>query len=178
MGTCGSKNGKVRSDNYREMVGFDKDVTARDGPGTVAFLAKYECSFTAAEMLGSGAYSTVYRCVDKDSQEECAAKVIKLREMAADEVEALHIEVGILERIRHPNVLNLRNFYEDPRTSNNQAPKAYIVTEILNGGELFDRIVQRTYYSEHEARKVIQILLDVICHLHSKNIVSPWRTPP
>ena len=57
-------------------------------------------------MLGSGAYSTVYRCVDKDSQEECAAKVIKLREMAADEVEALHIEVGILERIRHPNVID------------------------------------------------------------------------
>ena len=42
----------------------------------------------------------------------------------------------------------------------NLSPKAYIVTEILRGGELFDRIVQRTYYSEHEARKVIQILYE------------------
>ena len=88
-------------------------------------------------------------------------------------------------------MLDLRDFFEDPPSSNHFAPKAYIVTEILKGGELFDRIVQRTYYSEHEARKVIQILyvkleetcvlgtnqkcrLDVMCHLHSKNIVCSF----
>ena len=98
MGLCGSKHSKIVSDNYREKK------SVRHGAGTAAFLEKYECSFADGQILGSGAYSTVYKCVDKETLEECAAKVIKLREMAQDELEALHVEVGILKEIKHPNV--------------------------------------------------------------------------
>ena len=83
MGLCGSKHSKIVSDNYREKK------SVRHGAGTAAFLEKYECSFADGQILGSGAYSTVYKCVDKETLEECAAKVIKLREMAQDELEAL-----------------------------------------------------------------------------------------
>ncbi|EGB05703.1 hypothetical protein AURANDRAFT_54494 [Aureococcus anophagefferens] len=167
MGPCNSRSGRVNI--YSEQSTPITEIS-QHGPGTVAFLERYECSFTPTEILGSGAYSTVYKCVDKESREECAAKVIQLKKMAEDEVDALHIEVGILEEIKHPNVLTIHGFFEDIATTNNPSPKAYIVTEILRGGELFDRIVERTYYSEYEARKVIQILLDVMCHLHAKNI--------
>jgi|Transcript_22846 serine/threonine protein kinase len=101
MGPCNSRSGRVNI--YSEQSTPITEIS-QHGPGTVAFLERYECSFTPTEILGSGAYSTVYKCVDKESREECAAKVIQLKKMAEDEVDALHIEVGILEEIKHPNV--------------------------------------------------------------------------
>ena len=47
----------------------------------------------------------------------------------------------------------------------------YIATEILEGGELFDRIVKKSVYNEKEARDVCTILLAVMKHLHERNIV-------
>ena len=46
----------------------------------------------------------------------------------------------------------------------------YIVLEVVAGGELFDRIVSRVYYSEKEARDLVWVLLDVLHHLHGKRI--------
>jgi serine/threonine protein kinase len=43
--------------------------------------------------------------------------------------------------------------------------------EIVNGGELFDRIVKKTFYNEKEARDLIAILLSAIKHCHDRHIV-------
>ena len=93
------------SDSYQGLLDIEAEQIT-EGPGTAAFLAKYECTFKTDGILGSGAYSTVYKCVDRSSGEECAAKVIELKEMGPDEISALHVEVGILEAIRHPNVIS------------------------------------------------------------------------
>lgn len=139
--------------------------------GTQEVKRKYKIDFSNRGKLGSGAYSTVYRCTSLEvaGREECAVKVIRLGKMAKDELEALKVEVEILREINHPNVIKLYDYFEDDLNATPE-PMAYIVTDILEGGELFDRIVERTYYSEFEARKVIQILLDVMMHLHDKNI--------
>ena len=100
MGPCSSKPSRI--DTYEERDA--PSVPRAQGLGTAAFLERYECSFTASEILGSGAYSTVFKCVDRNSREECAAKVVHLKQMADDESKALHVEVGILEEIKHPNV--------------------------------------------------------------------------
>ena len=47
----------------------------------------------------------------------------------------LRNEVMILKGLDHPNILKVYEFYEDKRNF-------YIVTELLTGGELFDRIVE------------------------------------
>ena len=101
MGPCSSRPSKVVADVYK---GKQSSSQNSPGSGTMAFLERYDCTLAANEILGSGAYSTVYKCVDRNSGEECAVKVVELKEMAEDELEALHIEVGILEDIKHPNV--------------------------------------------------------------------------
>ena len=164
MGICKSKPVKVGAE-----VSQRKEKSIRIGAGTVEMKRKYKIDFSARGTLGSGAYSTVYRCTPQEETDERAVKVIKLGQMAADELQALKVEVEILRQTSHPNILQLHDYFEDDLASSDE-PKAYIVTELLQGGELFDRIVERTYYSEFEARMVIQILLDVMTHLHDKNI--------
>ncbi|KAJ8604282.1 hypothetical protein CTAYLR_002492 [Chrysophaeum taylorii] len=174
MGLCPSRQSHHHQSHHHRKVSAEQSYKAKEdavaGLGTLEVKRKYRIDFSQQGKLGSGAYSTVYRCTSLEvEREECAVKVIRLGKMAPDELAALKVEVEILREIDHPNVIKLYDYFEDDIDVTPE-PMAYIVTEILEGGELFDRIVERTYYSEFEARKVIQILLDVMTHLHDKNI--------
>lgn len=47
----------------------------------------------------------------------------------------------------------------------------YIVTELVQGGELFDRIVSKSHYSEKEARDLIKKMLETLAYMHENNVV-------
>ena len=79
-------------------------------------------------------------------------------------MEALRDEVSILGEVKHPNVIHMLAFYEEEE-------HYYLVMEIMGGGELFDRIVQKSYYNEKDARDLVKILLDAIYYMHERNIV-------
>ena len=49
--------------------------------------------------------------------------------------------------------------------------KYYIVTEFLEGGELFDRIIENDHFSEKDAAKIMQQLLSAVAYCHKHNIV-------
>ena len=84
-----------------------------------------------------GAFSDVMQCTQRDSGKEFAVKCIKRAYLTKpEEVKALQMEVDVLSRIDHPHVMSMVDFYEEPKVS-------YIVSELLGGGELFDRIVQK-----------------------------------
>ena len=55
-------------------------------------------------------------------------------QLSEDEKIKLRNEVNILRSLDHPNILKVYEFYEDNK-------HFYIVTELLTGGELFDRII-------------------------------------
>ena len=73
---------------------------------------------------------------------------------------ALQREVDILRDFNHPNILRLIETYSTDQ-------KYYLVTEILEGGELFDRIVEKSSYSESDARDLSKMLIQALeyCHL-------------
>ena len=136
--------------------------------------------------LGSGAYSTVRRATNKNSGETVAVKCIDYKSMNADDEEQLHQEVAVLKLIDHPHVLKFHGFYKEKGTGKKGLPlltpksplahykhkKMYfLVTECLEGGELFDRIVHKTFYSEKDARNVIFILMETVAYLHHHRIV-------
>ncbi|GLE11708.1 hypothetical protein PINS_up024295 [Pythium insidiosum] len=66
--------------------------------------------------------------------------------------------------MNHPHIMALREYFVD-------AEHYYLVTEFVSGGELFDRIVEKTFYSEKEARDLVHILLDTIKYCHDKGVV-------
>ena len=53
-------------------------------------------------------------------------------------------EINILQKLDHPNVLKLYEYFEDDKN-------VYLVTEICRGGELFDKIIEEEFFSEKEA---------------------------
>jgi len=79
-------------------------------------------------------------------------------------MEIIMTEINILKAVDHPNVVQLKDIFETDAT-------IYIVMEIISGGELFDKIVELTHYSEKEASNLVTQILKGIQHLHDRRIV-------
>lgn len=117
--------------------------------------------------LGHGHYGVVRKCMDRDTQEWYAIKSI--RKAKVSKIEVLKREIEILKEVKHPNIIELADVFED-------AKYLHLVTELCTGGELFDRIIAKTqsaegHYSEHDAASLIRDILDAIAYCHSKGIV-------
>jgi calcium/calmodulin-dependent protein kinase I len=124
----------------------------------------FEQTYTLGKVLGEGAFSVVRAAVKKDTGESVAIKCIAKKNLSKEDETALKQEVQILQELDHPHILKCYGFFDEPGMF-------YLPTEIMEGGELFDRIVKKTYYNEKEARDLILILISTIGYCHSKNIV-------
>lgn len=69
----------------------------------------------------------------------------------------------MLNELKHEHIIRLYGVYEEPSYY-------YLITEQMKGGELFDRIVSKSFYNEKEARDVCKILFEAIGYCHSKSI--------
>lgn len=73
-------------------------------------------------------------------------------------------EIEILLRYsRHPHIVTLRAVHEDER-------RVYLVLELLRGGELLDRLLQRRNFTEREAAEVIHTIASVVHYLHENGV--------
>lgn len=84
--------------------------------------------------------------------------------MAKDDVKAFQQEIKILKTLDHPNVCWTREIFED---RNNY----FVVCELMTGGELFDRIVEKEYYTEKEAAVCVADICKALVYCHDRNIV-------
>ena len=96
---------------------------------------KFHDTYEMAEELGSGGYSTVWLGVHKKTGEEVAVKVVEKEDMPKDQILALQMEVEIVSELDHPHVVSIKEVFDEE--------EIYIVQELVNGGELFDRIVTK-----------------------------------
>lgn len=121
---------------------------------------KYELN----EKLGSGTFATVRRIVRKSDGKQYALKITSLKNLKDEEKDALKNEVIILNKIAHPNIVALYEHFEG-------TDKIYMVQDLLIGGELFDRIIEQTFFSEKEAAKVVSQISSALSYLHELDIV-------
>lgn len=119
--------------------------------------------YTMGDKIGSGGTSTVNLATNR-AGEQFAVKVMKHADLTAQDVASVFTEVKVLESLKHPNIVRLYDFYEENG-------HYFIVLEAIRGGELFDRIVKRTTYSEREARDLVRVLLDALKFMHDRHIV-------
>lgn len=82
---------------------------------------------------------------------------------ANDQMALLH-EVEMMKSLNHPNIVKLYDFFDEPT-------KFYLVLELMSGGELFDRLLQKEFYTESEARDLAVIFLKTIKYCHDQNII-------
>ncbi|XP_055411451.1 calcium/calmodulin-dependent protein kinase type IV, partial [Bubalus kerabau] len=73
-------------------------------------------------------------------------------------------EIGVLLRLSHPNIIKLKEIFETPT-------EISLVLELVTGGELFDRIVEKGYYSERDAADAVKQILEAVAYLHENGIV-------
>jgi len=118
--------------------------------------------YTLGEKLGEGAFSTVREARNK-KDEKYAVKIINKKGLSTDDNKGLQQEIGILKEIDHPHIIKLYDIYDE-------LYKIYLVTEIMGGGELFDRIVKKEYYTEVEAREVCTITFQALQYCHNKQV--------
>jgi len=111
--------------------------------------------------LGSGAFSVVKEGTHKQTQESYAIKVVTKANLKEEDETALKDEISVLMELRHSNIMRLYDVFDEKEFY-------YLVTEKMMGGELFDRIVQKSYYNEKEARDTCVILFQAMnyCHMH------------
>ncbi|XP_071294979.1 calcium/calmodulin-dependent protein kinase type II subunit gamma isoform X11 [Agelaius tricolor] len=156
---------------------------------TTATCTRFTDEYQLYEELGKGAFSVVRRCVKKNSSQEYAAKIINTKKLSAraefepvwtpDAVTAtsrvsvllllqdhqkLEREARICRLLKHPNIVRLHD-------SISEEGFHYLVFDLVTGGELFEDIVAREYYSEADASHCIHQILESVNHIHQHDIV-------
>ena len=122
--------------------------------------------YTFHEELGKGQFGTTYKIKDKKTGKEYACKAIAKRKLTTKEdQDDVRREISILHHLNgHDNVVSYIGSFEGAR-------HVYIVMELLCGGELFDRIVERGKYSEKDAADCFRTIVETIQHCHELGVV-------
>uniref|UniRef100_A0A8D3BR96 calcium/calmodulin-dependent protein kinase n=1 Tax=Scophthalmus maximus TaxID=52904 RepID=A0A8D3BR96_SCOMX len=120
--------------------------------------------FQLYEELGKGAFSVVRRCVKVLSGQEYAAKIINTKKLTARDHQKLDREARICRLLKHPNIVRLHD-------SISEEAHHYLIFDLVTGGELFEDIVAREYYSEADASHCIQQILEAVLHCHQMGVV-------
>ncbi|KAH7328770.1 kinase-like domain-containing protein [Stachybotrys elegans] len=129
---------------------------------TSAFLQQY----TLLEKLGKGHFAEVYLCIEKSTGQRFAVKIFTKHPGMEErsKTEGLQQEIGVLMSVSHPNVLCLKDTF-------NERDRVYLVLELAPEGELFNFIVMKQKLTEDETRKLFTQLFQGIKYLHERNIV-------
>uniref|UniRef100_A0A671MDR9 calcium/calmodulin-dependent protein kinase n=1 Tax=Sinocyclocheilus anshuiensis TaxID=1608454 RepID=A0A671MDR9_9TELE len=116
------------------------------------------------EELGKGSFSVVRRCVKLCTGQEYAAKIINTKKLSARDHQKLEREARICRLLKHPNIVRLHD-------SISEEGFHYLLFDLVTGGELFEDIVAREYYSEADASHCIQQILEAVLHCHQMGVV-------
>ncbi|XP_059632880.1 calcium-dependent protein kinase 24 [Cornus florida] len=113
--------------------------------------------------LGRGEFGITYKCVNTETGETLACKKISKNRLKTEvDVQDVRREVEIMIHLpSHPNIVKYKEVYED-------RDAVYLLMELCQGGELFDRIVDRGHYTERAAVTILKTIVQVvqICHKH------------
>lgn len=119
--------------------------------------------FVLGQKLGRGSFGTVKEARSTYDDTKYAIKIIEKSRLTPEDEECVFDEIDILKSLHHPNIVRLYNVF-------NEVDAVFLVTELVVGGELFDRVVLKTNYTEKEARDTCKIILEAVAFCHSKNI--------
>lgn len=165
MGNCLASDKKKKKqvpEDERDKTMFE-DKEKRFNPIN-ANDSKLEQDYEIYETLGKGAYGKVVKARHVPSKEYRAIKIINTRHLPKEEKNKIFQEIKILSKLDHPNIIKIYEYFITERS-------IYIVTELLNGGELFDKIIEEKRFTEEMAAKTMREVLGAVQYCHEKKIV-------
>lgn len=126
----------------------------------------FDQEYDLGEKLGAGAFSAVYKCVEKLTGETKAVKIVSKQALTKQHTTLKNKlqEIQVLKLLDHPNILKIFKGFEDARNF-------YIVMEFCQGGELFREILTKHYFTEIEAASIMSQLFSAVSYCHSKKVI-------
>eukprot|EP01104_Vermistella_antarctica_P017521 TRINITY_DN6213_c0_g1_i1.p1 TRINITY_DN6213_c0_g1~~TRINITY_DN6213_c0_g1_i1.p1 ORF type:complete len:517 (-),score=183.77 TRINITY_DN6213_c0_g1_i1:30-1580(-) len=145
---------------FQEMTGDGDDEDMADEG-----MQEVHKNYDIRDQIGSGSFSVVKLGVHKRTGKKVAVKIIDKKKYwhMAKTREQIQREVEILRKVQHPNVISIIDIFDTGR-------HLFLILELATGGELFDKIVDKGFFPEEEARVVFRQLLGAIQYLHSNGI--------
>lgn len=137
----------IGSTKYRRPVHVLKDSSGSD------IFRRYRFG----KELGRGEFGVTYECQDKENGEKVACKKISKSRLRTEiDIDDVRREVDIMRHLpQHPNIVRYKDVFEDKEA-------IYLVMELCQGGELFDRIVAKGHYTERAAALVTKTIVEVV----------------
>lgn len=152
-----------------------EDKKAPDRPGLLGdpctpiqsqpFSSRY--TMAPGHELGRGKFAVVRKCIEKETEKEFAAKIMRKRRKGQDcRMEILH-EIAVLELAKdNPWVIKLHEVYET-------ATEMILVLEYAAGGEIFNQCVaeREEAFKEKDVQRLMRQILKGVSFLHRHNVV-------
>jgi serine/threonine protein kinase len=113
--------------------------------------------------IGEGGFSKVYHAQCKKTKQDVAIKIIERKNLDSEEAMYVQNEIQILSELDHPNVVKMIEYAETK-------DQIFIVMELMKGGELFERIIEKEQFTEDEAAEIIRVIADTMRYCHSLGI--------
>lgn len=104
------------------------------------------------------------RCQDAQGNSYALKTILKSK---VPDTDILKREIEIMRQVDHPHIIRLFDVFEDDKN-------IFLVTELCTGGELYDRVVEKTLsndqFSEYDAARITRNILSAIEYIHSKGV--------
>ena len=104
-------------------------------------------------------------CTQRATGRQFAVKFCAKSKLKKEDLDGLYKETDLLRQMDHPHIIRCYETFDE-------GPTFYIVTELVAGGDLFDRIIQKTTYTEKEARDLLRLFFQTMAYMHdTKRVV-------
>lgn len=130
-------------------------------PVAPAMLESYDID---GRVLGKGSFGIVVEAIERETHEIFAVKITERNIVGTDDISNCKNEAEILSKLHHPNIIRFHSYLEDPTRN-------YMFTEVIRGGELFDRLIEKNGFVECESRTIASKILSAIAYCHRHGIV-------
>ncbi|KAK3083179.1 hypothetical protein FSP39_015849 [Pinctada imbricata] len=118
--------------------------------------------YIICEELGRGAFGVVHRAIERSTDKNWAAKFIHCK---PHEKEIVRHEIDVMNDLHHPKLMQLHEAFD-------QAGEMVMILELLTGGELFDRLVEKEYdFTEADCITYMRQICQGVQHMHGQNII-------
>ena len=120
--------------------------------------------YVVSTRLGKGSFGVVRLAVEKNGGRKWAVKTVDHENLTKKDLQELKEEVHIMGGLRHAHIVMLHEVFEDHGCT-------HLVMEVMLGGEMFDRIVEKEKYSEREACSALLSVASAVRYCHDHGVV-------
>jgi len=158
MSTTTNAPQKAKNPVSRAFASLKKVYVARHAKSDV------EKKYKIGKELGSGNFAIVKLATRRDAEaQKCAVKIID-KALCAGKEDMIDIELAVLNKVDHPHIIGMHEHFDTK-------DKLYLILDYVEGGELFDRIVDEGNFTEQDASRIMRQMTEAIQYLHELNIV-------